>query len=393
MIFSEYLDRPSVSMVLILLNKATKAYSVSRPENLRGFFAFIQEDLIMHMADALLSPAVGTTFWAGSLGVIAFCARKLKQNLDDKLIPLMGIIGAFIFAAQMINFTIPGTGSSGHIGGGMILTILLGPFAGFITISSVLIIQSLFFADGGILALGSNIWNLGIYPCFLAYPLIFKPLAGKGFNKKRITAASVVSVVFALQLGAFSVVIQTLLSGRTDLPFETFTLMMLPVHLAIGIIEGLITAGVVNYVRTARPEIIESSLTSSPITAGTPLKNLFITISLAAIITGGVLSWFASSHPDGLEWSIEKVTGSPELPASEDTLAPALQNIQEKTAILPDYDFPSDETAEETGGHESWPAVNRGTSLSGILGSIMVLVMVFLIGLGIRSGKSLLTRS
>jgi len=83
----------------------------------------------MHMADALLSPAVGATFWAGTLGVISYCSKKLKENPDEKLIPLMGVLGAFIFAAQMINFTIPGTGSSGHLGGGIILAIILGPYA------------------------------------------------------------------------------------------------------------------------------------------------------------------------------------------------------------------------------------------------------------------------
>jgi cobalt/nickel transport system permease protein len=116
----------------------------------------------MHMADALLSPAVGGTFWAGSIGAIAYASRKLRENLDDRLIPLMGVLGAFIFAGQMINFTIPGTGSSGHIGGGMLLAILIGPYAGFLVIASVLTIQALFFADGGLLALGANIWNLGI---------------------------------------------------------------------------------------------------------------------------------------------------------------------------------------------------------------------------------------
>jgi cobalt/nickel transport system permease protein len=82
----------------------------------------------MHMADALLSPAVGGAMWAGTLGTIVYSAKKLKEKMDEKMIPLMGVLGAFIFAGQMINFTIPGTGSSGHIGGGMLLAILLGPY-------------------------------------------------------------------------------------------------------------------------------------------------------------------------------------------------------------------------------------------------------------------------
>jgi len=190
----------------------------------------------MHMADALLSPAVGATMWAGSMATLGYSSKKLKDNIDNKTIPLMGVMGAFIFAAMMINFTIPGTGSSGHIGGGMILTVILGPYAAFLVLASVLMVQALFFADGGLLALGCNIWNLGIYPCFIAYPLIYKPIAGDGTSTKRIYIAAIVSVVIALQLGAFSVVLETFSSGRSELPFSTFVLLMQPIHLAIGFV-------------------------------------------------------------------------------------------------------------------------------------------------------------
>ena len=132
----------------------------------------------MHMADALISPAVGGTFWVASAAALAFSARKLKESSDEQRIPLMGVLAAFIFAAQMINFTIPGTGSSGHLGGGLILAILLGPWAGFLAMASVLTVQALFFADGGLLALGCNIFNLGVPTCFIAYPLIYRPLIG-----------------------------------------------------------------------------------------------------------------------------------------------------------------------------------------------------------------------
>ena len=115
----------------------------------------------MHMADALLSPTVGTVMLTATGLVAAYSARKVQNQLDDKKIPLMGVLGAFLFAAQMINFAIPGTGSSGHLGGGLLLAILLGPHAAFLTLASVLTIQALFFADGGLLALGCNIFNLG----------------------------------------------------------------------------------------------------------------------------------------------------------------------------------------------------------------------------------------
>ena len=339
----------------------------------------------MHMADALLSPAVGATFWAGTLAAIGYASKKLKDSIDDKMIPLMGVLGAFIFAAQMINFTIPGTGSSGHIGGAMILAIILGPHAAFLVMASVLTVQALFFADGGLLALGCNIWNLGIFPSYIAYPLIYKPLAGDKQTPSRIIAASVLSVIIGLQMGSFSVVLQTFLSGRSELPFSAFLMVMQPIHLAIGIVEGLITAGVINYVRHARPEILDSNAAFRPLAAGVSLKKLVLVFLALAIIAGGGLSWFASTHPDGLEWSIEKVHGAPELPEKEHGLASVLKHIQEKIAVLPDYAFKqsgADAGAEKPGA--VWPAVETGTSVAGIIGAVMVLVITVLIGMGIR---------
>jgi cobalt/nickel transport system permease protein len=344
------------------------------------------------MADALLSPAVGATFWAGTLGAIAYCSKKLKENPDEKLIPLMGVLGAFIFAAQMINFTIPGTGSSGHLGGGMILAIILGPYAAFIVMASVLTVQAFFFADGGLLALGCNIWNLGIYPCFIAYPLIYKPLVRAGSTPKRIVIASVISAVIGLQLGAFSVVLETVLSGRSELPFSTFVMVMQPVHLVIGMVEGVVTAGVINFVRAERPEILDNVTTARKLTADISIRKVFAGLMVAALLTGGALSWFASSNPDGLEWSIEKVFGKPELPEQERGIAPAFKKLQEKTAFLPDYNFKAGENKAGGQGYgkgsgsdeKTLPPAKTGTSVSGILGSAMVISLILLIGIGLR---------
>jgi len=340
----------------------------------------------MHMADALLSPAVGATFWAGTIGTIGYASKKLKEHLDDRKIPLMGVVGAFIFASQMINFTIPGTGSSGHIGGGMILAVLLGPYAAFIVMASVLTVQALFFADGGLLALGCNIWNLGIYPCFFAYPCVYKPLAGDGRSPRRILLASLASGIVGLQMGAFSVVLETLLSGRTALPFTTFLLMMLPIHLAIGIVEGFVTAGVVNFVRAVRPEILDSSSPSVPLASGISLRNVLVGFVALAVVAGGALSWFASAHPDGLEWSIAKITGKGKLPEQGHGVPAALKSVQEKTAILPGYGFKPPENGSKTKEEApSWPAVDPGTSLSGLIGGGLVLLAAFAIGWVIRA--------
>jgi cobalt/nickel transport system permease protein len=340
----------------------------------------------MHMADALLSPAVGATFWAGTLASIGYASKKLKENIDDKVIPLMGVMGAFIFASQMINFTIPGTGSSGHIGGGMILTIILGPYAAFLAIASVLTVQGLFFADGGLLALGCNIWNLGVYPCFIVYPLIYKPLIRDGQSPARLLAVSILSVVIALQMGAFSVVLETTLSGKSELPFMTFVLLMLPIHLAIGIIEGFITAGVINYVRSTRPEIVESITASRPLDPGVSAKKVVIAFMLIAILTGGVLSWFASTRPDGLEWSLNKIIGKTELTEQKQGIAPVLKHIQEGTAVLPDYNFkPEADTTKQPEKVPAWPGIETGTSVAGIIGAITVLGVILLIGMGIKT--------
>ena len=340
----------------------------------------------MHMADALLSPAVGATFWAGTLAALGYASKKLKENLDDKMIPLMGVMGAFIFASQMINFTIPGTGSSGHIGGGMILAIILGPYAALLAMASVLTVQALFFADGGLLALGCNIWNMGIYPCFIVYPLLYKPLAGDGKSPARILAVSILSVVIALQMGAFSVAMETLLSGKSELPFKTFVLLMQPIHLAIGIVEGFITAGVINYVRSARPELLESLAASRPLNPTVSVRRVVIAFVLLAVVTGGVLSWFASTHPDGLEWAIQKIIGQTELAEQKQGVAPILKNIQEKTAILPDYNFkPAADAAKQNEQAPAWPGIEAGTSVAGIIGAIMVLGVILLLGIGIKA--------
>ncbi|MEW6416930.1 MAG: energy-coupling factor ABC transporter permease [Nitrospirota bacterium] len=336
----------------------------------------------MHMADALLSPAVGGTFWAGTIGALIYSAKKLKEKMDERMIPLMGILGAFIFAGQMINFTIPGTGLSGHIGGGMLLAILLGPYAAFLVIASVLIIQALFFADGGLLALGANIWNLGIYPCFIGYSLIYRAIVKQSPSAKRITVASILSVVIGLQLGALSVVLETKLSGITELPFSTFLLLMQPIHLAIGLIEGFITAGIVNYVRSLRPDIVNNVEKVKILSPAGSMKKVLIVMALLAILTGGALSWFASTYPDGLEWSIEKIYGKPEIERTN-PVKEGLSKLQDKTAILPDYSLPK-KAEGKTEAQPSWPAVDPGTSLSGFIGSIMVLCLVILFGFGIK---------
>ncbi|MBU1146941.1 MAG: energy-coupling factor ABC transporter permease [Candidatus Omnitrophica bacterium] len=342
----------------------------------------------MHMADALISPAVGGTMWAATAGLIAYSAKKLKEEADERKVSLMGVLGAFIFASQMINFSIPATGSSGHLGGGMILAILLGPYAAFLVMASVLIVQALFFADGGLLALGCNIFNMGFFPCFVVYPLVYRKIAGSASTQKKIMFGSLAAAIIGLQLGAFGVVIETVFSGISELPFRTFVLLMQPIHLAIGIVEGLVTAAVVTFVWNARPEILNAAEHSVPIGI-VNIKKVLLGLVLAAAVAGGALSWFASSNPDGLEWAMFKASGKEEL-ESHKTVHVSLAAIQEKTAFLPDYGFKKDEseTEPEASAGTSWPAVDSGTSVSGLAGGGLTLFMSILIGLGLKRRKN-----
>jgi len=192
--------------------------------------------------------------------------------------------------------------------------------------------------------------------------------------------------IVGLQMGAFSVVLQTLLSGKTDLPFTTFLLMMQPIHLAIGIVEGFVTAGVIHYVRAVRPEILDSPASPAPLAAGIPLRNVLVGFAALAILIGGALSWFASSHPDGLEWSIRKVTGTREMPEQDHGIPAALKRVQEKTSFLPGYGFKP--PAGEPGAKEesaSRPDVDAGTSVSGLIGGVLVLIVAFAVGWVIRA--------
>lgn len=308
----------------------------------------------MHMSDALVSPEVAATAGAASLLLLGTAVRKLRRQRheDERLVPLMGVTGAFVFAAQMINFTIPGTGSSGHLIGGILLAALLGPWAALLTLTSVLILQCLLFADGGLLALGCNLFNMAVLSCLVAYPLIYRPIAGRTPTQRRILFASIAAGIVALELGALAVVLETELSGITALPTGRFLLLMTPIHLLIGIGEGLGTAAVLCAVRRYRPELLRPETHSTDKRRN---RRLLVSFACGALLLGGLFSWLASSHPDGLEWSIERLTGSAELIAPLDTPHEAASAFQQRTALLPDYD----------------------TSLAGLVGTGILLLLVF----------------
>jgi len=320
--------------------------------------------------------------YAASAAAAVVSIRSVKQENTPAKLPTMAVTSALVFAGQMINYTIPGTGSSGHLCGGMLLSALLGPQAGFLSMVVILSIQCLFFADGGLLALGANCWNMAFYGCFVGYYLLWRPIQsklclggnGKSAQRLKIVLASVLGCTITLQLGAFSVVLETSLSGITQLPFAAFAGIMQPIHLAIGLIEGGITAAVLLFVHAARPELL-MDVDAASAGSGRSLKATLAVLAAAALVVGGGLSLLASSNPDGLEWSL---FGNAEAGYSENLgldeedygvssgAAQAAASIQEKTALMPDYSFSDSDS----------PA---GTTVSGLVGCGLVAGTVVLI--------------
>jgi len=318
------------------------------------------------------------------------------------------------------------------------LAMILGPYAGFLTIASVLAIQALFFADGGLLAYGCNLFNIGFFSCFVAYPLVYKLLIENNYSAKRITAASITASVTALQLGALGVVLQTLFSGKTELPLVTFLAFMQPIHLGIGLVEGFVTAAAAAFIWKARPEIMERAALGEAL-GNVAVKKVIAVIAAVTLVAAAGLSWFASSQPDGLEWSLLKTSGTDELEKPDGNgIHQKLEELQAKTAFLPDYGFrvlevengewidERGERVDERGewidereergverkdmgmesgdlGEESWgwgkesreleiESVDRKfenleTSVAGVVGGGMTLTMAGLIGLGIGLAK------
>ena len=350
----------------------------------------------MHMADALLAPAVAVTMYAASGIAAGISVKQLRRDDNPQKLPTMAVTAALVFAGQMINYSIPGTGSSGHMCGGMLLSALLGPQAGFLSMIVILAIQCLFFADGGLMALGANVWNMAFYGCFVGYFLIWRPIMrGRWFSgmgeraaqRARIVCASILGCVVTLQLGAFSVVLETSLSGITELPFGAFLALMQPIHLAIGLVEGVVTAAVLVFVHESRPELLREVDASGGAPARRSLRATILILAVVAAIVGGGLSLVASANPDGLEWALfgnadagygENMGLDEEDFGVSSGLADAAGSVQEAVSFLPDYAFPDSESA-------------AGTTVSGLVGSAMVAgvaVLICLAGGFFRRKKS-----
>ncbi|MBP3889630.1 MAG: energy-coupling factor ABC transporter permease, partial [Muribaculaceae bacterium] len=254
---------------------------------------------------------------------------------------------------------IPGTGSSGHIVGGVLAAALLGPWAGLITVASVLVVQCLVFADGGLMAIGCNMLNMGICTTFIGYALVYRWIAGRSLTPWRIFLGAILGCIVGLEAGAVLVTAETEMSGITALSWNQFFALMTSIHFAIGAGEGIATGFLLYFVAKTRPSLLLSEAPAQSQAKETrSLRPVMIVFGALALIFGITFTWIASSHPDGLEWSIERLTGSTDI--INDTAAAtrsAFTNVQGVTSVLPDYD-------------STW---------SGIIGCIMVVILTWAI--------------
>ena len=266
----------------------------------------------MHLGNGIICPVTGVPMLAIA-GVTAFYAfKKARKDFSkDKIMPA-AMLTALVFALQMINFAIPATGSSGHVVGAVLLAALLGPYAAFLAICSILTVQAVFFADGGLLALGCNIFNMGALACFAAYPLLYKPLA----KINRPFLGALLASAAALQFGSIAVVLESALSG-TIVPASilNFAGLMQAIHLPIGIIEGVVTGLI-----AVSAKFID-------------MKKLSIVFSSVAVILAGIISQYASQKPDGLEWSLLNIHSSL-IAQTQGYLFALSEAVQAKTAVL-----------------------------------------------------------
>jgi len=328
----------------------------------------------MHMANELLSlpVATGTLTLAGAgLGLVC---KKLRDAVTPDQLGLMGILGAFVFAGQMINLPLPGLpGTSGHLVGTVLLAVILGPHAAALVMSSIVIVQCLIFQDGGLLALGCNLINMALVPAYLGY-FLYRILARPTSTPRHAIVAAALAAGITIEAGAALVPVEAGLSGVLTIPWKTFLWTMLGVHLVIGVMEALLTVAVLSYLQKLRPDMVMRA-ESTPSRGGK--KTVLLALAGLTVFTGAVLSLFASQRPDGLEWSYAR---RPDQPAFTSVVAArektrAADEFQSRYALLPDYTkrtAPLGQAgADETLAHRGW------TSLAGVFGAMVTMVLIW----------------
>ncbi|MGB5594602.1 MAG: cobalt transporter CbiM [Crocosphaera sp.] len=208
----------------------------------------------LHIPDGFLSPSVSLFCWVITIVLITISLKKVQKDYQERAVPLMGVSAAFIFAAQMINFPIPG-GTSGHLVGGTLAGILLGPWAGTLVVTVVFIVQAVLFQDGGLTVLGANILNMGLLGTFCGYYLYKSIRFTLGRRSWKImTVATVVAAWCSVVIAAIMTAVELALSGTV--PLMVSMIAMVSWHIVIGVGEAIITLIAVGFVWRSRPDLL-----------------------------------------------------------------------------------------------------------------------------------------
>ena len=247
----------------------------------------------MHIPDGMLDTKTWVTCWAGAAGAIGYSSAWIRKHFDQSRIVLMAVLAALIFALQMLNFPVAG-GTSGHFGGGVLAGIILGPWPAAMVMTAVLLIQAVFFGDGGITTLGASVLNMGVIAPFLGW-WIYRMFTSASTSRMARTAGSFAAAWAGVVASSLAVGIQLWTSGNA----EFFSVMgaMGFWHAIIGIGEGVITAGVVLYLYSVRPELVEGRHEEGT----SPMSSVVVVLGILALAAAG-LSFLASGSPDGLEF-------------------------------------------------------------------------------------------
>jgi len=340
----------------------------------------------MHMANELLSIPVATGTLAIAAGSLGFICRKVRQVIAAEKLALMGILGAFVFAAQMVNFQLPAMpGTSGHMVGAVLLAIILGPHLAAIVISSVVIVQCLIFQDGGLLALGCNIINMALVPSYLGY-FLYRTITNGRFSSLKVYIGAMLASVITMEAGAILVAIQAAMSGVLAVPFSTFLITMTGVHFLVGFVEGLVTVAVLAYLQQLRPDIVADSL---PGTVRLSKNAVLATLGILAVLIGAGLSLLASDLPDGLEWSYAERPDEPgfeTVVSNPDSRITAVDDFQSKYSLMPDYSARASKLGDVADQEEA--DLGAGwTSFAGIVGSVVTMAVIWLTAWMLRRRK------
>lgn len=302
----------------------------------------------MHIPDGFLDAKTAGVTIALSTAAVAWAVRRVRMSLPAGKIPLLGLAAAFVFAAQMLNFPVAG-GTSGHLIGGVLASVLLGPNAGLLVMTSVLVIQSLVFADGGILALGANVFNMGIVGSVVGYA-IYRVVRSKLAGLQGQLAAAAFAAWCSVVLASTGCTIQLAVSGTIG--WNTAFPAMTGIHMVIGIGEALITALVLAAVAATRPDLLDDKQTAASPAGSFLVYGLIVAMALAVLV-----SPFASSWPDGLEkvaeslGFIDAAVETPTIPSP-----------------VPDYEMPGISSA------------SMATAVAGAVGTVIMFVLTWLLG-------------